>query len=94
MNKKNILLIVLTILILTVIICIFNRGGIVDVIKDGENGYLSSDMSVDSYKEALKKIIVENSIDKEVLIQRFEDNYTIKSCANSYLELYKGKVNG
>jgi glycosyltransferase involved in cell wall biosynthesis len=69
-------------------------GGIVDVIKNDESGYLSTDMSVSSYKDVLKKIIVENSIDRDVLIQRFEDNYTIKSCADSYLELYKGKING
>ena len=67
-------------------------GGIPDVIVDGKNGYLSDDMSVKSYREALKKVVVNNTLDKNILIQHYEKHYEIKDCANRYLELYRKKL--
>ncbi len=66
-------------------------GGILDVIEDGKNGYLSKDMSVESYKEALKRVIVEDTIDKNALISEYKDKYSVEKCAQKYLELYSKK---
>ncbi len=66
-------------------------GGIPDVIVDGKNGYLSDDMSVKSYKEALKKVVLNNTLDKNNLIKYYEKHYEIRDCAKRYLELYRKK---
>ncbi|MCH9812836.1 MAG: glycosyltransferase [Epsilonproteobacteria bacterium] len=69
-------------------------GGIPDVVIDGKTGYLSKDMSIESYKEALKRSIEEKQIEKESLIKHFEEHYTIEKCANAYLKLYEEKIDG
>ncbi len=68
-------------------------GGIPDVVSDSAIGYLSKDMSVNAYKEVLKRIIVEDSINKESLIEHYNKHYTIQKCTEQYLKLYEEKVN-
>ena len=67
-------------------------GGIVDIISDGHTGYLSKDMSVQAYKDVLKRAILEPSIDKEFLKNHFIDNYTIEQSTQQYMKLYEEKV--
>ncbi|HIP54188.1 MAG TPA: glycosyltransferase [Sulfurimonas autotrophica] len=69
-------------------------GGIPDVVIDEKTGYLSKDMSVDAYKEALKKFILKDSIDSEVLKEHYEKHFTIEKCTEQYMKLYEEKVNG
>ncbi len=69
-------------------------GGIPYVVKDFKSGYLSKDMSVESYKEALKMIFTQKEIDKEELIREYESRYSIEMCAKNYLELYRDRVDG
>ena len=65
-------------------------GGVLDVISDGITGYLSKDMSVEGYVEAIKKFI-KSPIDKDVIENYYKNNYSIEKCADSYVELYKSK---
>ena len=67
-------------------------GGIPDVVKDGTIGYLSKDMSVESYKDALKRVILNDEIDKDELIAHYEKHYTVEQCASKYLSLYQEKL--
>ena len=62
-------------------------GGIVDVIKNGENGYLSLDLSVKSYVDAIMNYI-ESPIERKNLIQYYRNNYTMEKCANKYEAIY------
>ena len=48
-------------------------GGIPDVITDGVNGYLSRDISIDAYCQAVKRYI-KGSINKQLLIDYFRNN--------------------
>lgn len=63
--------------------------GAVDLIKDGENGFLSKSHSLEDYKEALKKTIDNYDILKANAL-RMKDNspYTIEECANKYLKYF------
>lgn len=59
-------------------------GGIPDVINDNVNGYLSNDLSVDSYVNAICRFI-SAPIEKRKLIEFYKDHYSIEKCANEYI---------
>ena len=67
-------------------------GGVPDVVKDGENGLLCDDMSVESYIGMLKKFISLQRAEKERMAQNnsgdFSAKYDISICADKYLEVY------
>lgn len=65
-------------------------GGIVDVIYNGTNGYLSPSFKLDDFY-ALIKGVLENpdKISKKDVIKCYEENYTMSICAEKYLDLYK-----
>ncbi len=66
-------------------------GGIVNVVKDGENGILSNTIDESDYYEALKRFlslsVEELNIMKSKAIESFRP-YSIENCATKYLELY------
>ena len=65
-------------------------GGIPDVLKDGVTGYLSDDVSTDSYMAAIDKYIEDNNkIKPDDLMEYFINKYSIDSCAANYLLLYE-----
>ena len=67
-------------------------GGIPDLIQDGVNGYMSDDMSVESYHALYKKFIENEKLDSQKIKDIFQEKYSIKQCAEKYLDLYKEKV--
>ncbi len=67
-------------------------GGIPDLIQEGINGYMSEDMSVESYLALFKKFIESQKLDSQKIKNIFEEKYSIKQCAQNYLNLYKEKV--
>jgi glycosyltransferase involved in cell wall biosynthesis len=67
-------------------------GGIPDLIQEGINGYMSKDMSVESYFKLFKKFIENDKLDFQKIKDIFEQKYSIKQCAQNYLDLYKQKV--
>ena len=65
-------------------------GGITDVIEDKVEGYLSKDLSVDSYLTEIKAFMnCPGYISKKVLKTHFKNNYSMGQCTDKYLQLYR-----
>lgn len=65
-------------------------GGIPDVITDGVNGYLSYDVSIESYMEAIERYdSANNEIKRSDLTNYFREKYSIDSCVTHYLMIYE-----
>jgi glycosyltransferase involved in cell wall biosynthesis len=63
--------------------------GAVDLIKDGENGFLSKSHSVEDYSEALIKSLDNYEVIKSNALRMKNDSpYTIEECANKYVEYF------
>lgn len=70
-------------------------GGIKDMIDDGKNGFLSDDISLESYVVALEKYLSlnEDEINKMKNHSKKEyQNYSMKTCANKYKLVYQKKL--
>ena len=64
-------------------------GGIPDVIEDGVSGLLADDMTVDAYTRKLQCFITEpDMVSADKLRELYDNNYSIKSCAERYIEIY------
>lgn len=64
-------------------------GGIKDVLRDGENGYMGNVVSDDEFYKSVKKAISEyGAISRESLVQEYQSKYTMDICAKKYWELY------
>jgi glycosyltransferase involved in cell wall biosynthesis len=64
-------------------------SGAIDICKEGI-GYISEGFEEDSFYFAMEKFIFErNLIDKEKIIQLFNERFSIKKCMESYLNIYK-----
>jgi glycosyltransferase involved in cell wall biosynthesis len=47
-------------------------GGIPDIVDEGINGFLSKDLSVDTYVEAIQRFLNHPSLDKQKIIEKFD----------------------
>lgn len=64
-------------------------SGIVDIINDGENGFVASDFSVDNYKLLIRRFLRErNQISGDNLYRTFESRFSIQKCAYDYNSLF------
>lgn len=66
-------------------------GGIVDLVENGVNGWLSDDISEDSYYEAVKKFVQMN--DNELAFMKVKaiesyQPYSMKECSKRYNDLF------
>lgn len=65
-------------------------GGIPDVIDDGISGLLSKKVSLESYIYTINRFIDSpDSITRSSIVERFNREYSIFSCAQKYIEIYK-----
>ena len=62
-------------------------GGIPDIIRDGETGYLSAGYEVGDYLDAIRSFL-RAPIPRETLIRHYQSAFTMKECASKYLALY------
>lgn len=64
-------------------------GGIVDVIEDGITGYLSENFDDDSFYRKVKQAIAEKGrITSATIKSRYENHYSMETCAKSYYQTY------
>ncbi|QKX03914.1 glycosyltransferase [Aquimarina sp. TRL1] len=67
-------------------------GGLVDIIKENYNGFITPDMEVDSMSDAIRRYIALPEKEKERLSDNakkcFENHYQIKTIAREYLVNY------
>lgn len=61
-------------------------GGMLDVIQNGENGYLSDTEDVDDYCKAIKRYLL-NPIDRDALLLTFRNKYSMDICCDRYIQL-------
>ena len=65
-------------------------SGVVDIMRDGENGFISKDFSQTSFVTMLDDFWTrKEQIDKTALEYLFKNKLSIESCANSYYNFYK-----
>lgn len=64
-------------------------GGVADVIRDGENGYMTNGFDDEEYYQKIKQAILERGrFSKAKIKQEYEQNYSMKVCADKYMQLY------
>ena len=68
-------------------------GGIVNVIRDGDNGFLTNDFTVDSFVDKLTEaLLLSEDKRKQIREKGYQDYvtlYSMKTCAKKYEELYR-----
>lgn len=66
-------------------------GGIVDMVEEGKHGFLSHDMTVESYIKAIERFLALSKDEIETMkcncLEKAQE-YSIEECANHYEELY------
>ncbi|MFH0709987.1 MAG: glycosyltransferase family 4 protein [Pseudomonadota bacterium] len=71
-------------------------GGIIDVVEDGENGFLSSDVSEQSFYVAVKRFLSLDDNEKRELsknaVETFETMYDISTTEKKYIDLYSTRL--
>ena len=69
-------------------------SGVIDLITDGVNGFISKDFSLDSFVNMFKRYFQNREcIDKQLLIDLYENKLSIAACANTYYRFYKSCLN-
>lgn len=65
-------------------------GGVCDVIRDGENGYVSINHSPSEYYKTVKDAICNvGGVMSESIIVEYKEKYSMTACAKAYLEQFK-----
>lgn len=68
-------------------------GGIKDIVKDGVSGFLSDEISLSSYYSTIRRFIDnKDKINKELLINIFNDHYLISHTAHNHIKLYQSYI--
>ncbi len=72
----------------------FPIGGIAETIVDGDNGYLTKEISVDSLQQAVMRAVSDSSFfDRDRIHDGAAHKFSLQKQANSYLELYYEMLN-
>ncbi len=65
-------------------------GGVKDVIRDGENGFMCSHIDDEEFYKTVKDVFAgSNTIDKDAIIKEYNEKYSMRSCAERYNILYQ-----
>lgn len=67
-------------------------GGVVDVIKDYQNGFLTKSFDKNELKLKLLEAI-KNPCNEELIIKNFNENYSMEICMGNYMNIYIRKIN-
>lgn len=65
-------------------------SGSIDIIEDGVTGFISADFLLESYINTIQRFIKQrSSVSKHMLIDLYNENYSIEKCAGEYYSLYE-----
>ena len=65
-------------------------GGVIDVIKDGKNGFLCPTFETNDFCDTIARVFDKDfSINKTDIVEDYEKNYTMEVCVNKYYNVYK-----
>lgn len=65
-------------------------SGVVDLVRNGENGFASKDFSKDAFVATLNDFMLrKDQIDRCSLVKLFNDKLSIEACTDSYFKFYK-----
>jgi len=65
-------------------------GGIKNVIRDGENGYMSKTVELEDYILTLRRVFeAEHKVSRDAIMAEYESKYSMKICAEKYYQVYK-----
>lgn len=65
-------------------------GGIKDVIRDGENGFLAKDFDTESLYDAVTRAIKAGAvIPKDAVVREFHEKYSMERCADNYKGIFQ-----
>jgi glycosyltransferase involved in cell wall biosynthesis len=67
-------------------------GGVVDIIEDGLNGYLSEEVNIESYKAVIKRFIDNPTHDAKQTQAIFQEHFSIEKTAENYMHLYQKMI--
>ena len=68
-------------------------GGVVDVIRNGENGFLSKEIDDDMFYDSVCQALNNRQlINKENIINEFKSKYSMETCATRYYKVYQQKI--
>ncbi len=70
-------------------------GGIKDVIRNGENGYIGDEISDECFYHSIKDALSnKGNLSRTAIIKEYNKLYSIEVCAKKYMDLYiHGKIN-
>lgn len=67
-------------------------GGITDLVNEGKTGFLSDNLSVESYMRAIDRFLKQTEVDKDTMKHNCKElalQYSMEECANKYEALYE-----
>ena len=65
-------------------------GGVKDVLRNGENGYMAEYVSDEAYYYTVKEALEgKEKISREAIMKEYKDKYSMEVCARHYMEIYK-----
>lgn len=68
-------------------------GGMVDIVKQGINGFITTDFTSGSFVSAIKQYLALTDVQKMRISENnnaeFREKYSIANCAHKYTEIYK-----
>ena len=65
-------------------------GGVIDIIENGVNGYITENFEDEEFYQKLKQAIREKgTISSETIVKEYKEKYSIDICAEKYYDTYK-----
>lgn len=69
-------------------------SGVTDLVIDGKNGFVSKDFTQESYIAMLNKYFEQrHCVDKNGLMELYDNKLSIEACTDSYYEFYRECIN-
>lgn len=66
-------------------------GGIKDVLRNGENGFMSKEVSDEAYYQTVKLALQhKDEISRQSIIKEYKKKYSMEVCAKHYMNIYNG----